>query len=715
MPAPGHSSTGVYHPNGLSDPLKPSRSATVAGIINNLAQAAQPPAPKREEREARASAAAGAPRRPSSDSDVSSASSTSVSGKDISGAHVRDVFRNTANSVWVITSAWDGEPVGYTAITVNSVSVDPPMVTFNVGRASSSLNTISRSLRFAAHLLADGETAAAQRFASDAKLRFADRSTWTWHEDGLPALRSGVLARLAGDIVNLSHAGDNLLVLGRLENIDIRPGQPLVYHQGAYRTLPAPGAALGAPAAPAPKKDRRIYLNAFDMCCVGHQASGLWAHPSDTGATYKDLEYWTGLARLLEDGGFDALFLADVVGIYDVYQGSRDAALRAAAQVPVNDPVGPISAMAAVTSRLGFGVTVSLTYELPYAFARRMSTLDHLTKGRVAWNVVTSYLKSAATNLGLDAQVPHDERYSIAEEFLEVCYKLWEGSWEDDAVVRDARTGVYTDPAKVHDIEHKGRYFNVPGAHLCEPSPQRTPYLFQAGASARGQAFAAKHAESVFIAGPDTAHLRRLSKGIRQSAVDQGRNPADIKIFALVTVITGETDAAAQAKFDEYKRYSTVEGALALYGGWAGVDLSTLPLDQPLEYVENDAIRSVNEMWSRQGEGGEVWTPRKIGEKIAIGGLGPVAVGSGSTIADLLEKWVDEADIDGFNLAYAVTPGTFEDIITHVVPELRKRGRLPDHDKTKGERKTLRESMGGPNATAHVAPDHPAYAYKVSK
>ncbi|EJT53264.1 monooxygenase [Trichosporon asahii var. asahii CBS 2479] len=703
MPAPGHSGTGVYHPNGHSDPLKPSRSATVAGIINNLAQAAKPPAPK----------PAPVKRNSSADSDVSSASSTSVSGKDINGTHVRDVFRNTANSVWIITSAWDGEPVGYTAITVNSVSVEPPMITFNIGRSSSSLNTISRSLKFAAHLLADGETAAAKRFAADAKLRFADKSTWSWHEDGLPSLSNGVLARLAGDIVNLSHAGDNLLVLGRLENIDIRPGQPLVYHQGSYRTLPDPTAQLSLSP---PKKDRRIYLNAFDMCCVGHQASGMWSYPGDKASTYKDLEYWTDLAKLLEGGGFDALFLADVVGIYDVYQGSRDAAVRSAAQVPVNDPVGPISAMAAVTERLGFGVTVSLTYELPYAFARRMSTLDHLTKGRVAWNIVTSYLKSAATNLGLDAQVPHDERYNIAEEFLEVCYKLWESSWEDDAVIRDWRSGVYTDPAKVHDIEHKGKYFNVPGAHLCEPSPQRTPYLFQAGASARGQAFAAKHAESVFIAGPNTTHLKRLTKGIRQSAVDQGRNPADIKIFALVTIITGPTDEAAQAKFEEYKRYSTVEGALALYGGWAGVDLSTLPLDQPLEYVENDAIRSVNEMWSKQGEGGEVWTPRKIGEKIAIGGLGPVAVGSGKTIADLLEKWVDEADIDGFNLAYAVTPGTFEDIITYVVPELRHRGRLPTHQKAKkGERKTLRESMGGPNATAHVSPDHPAYAYKVSK
>src|ERR1700754_3813892 len=252
----------------------------------------------------------------------------------------------------------------------------------------------------------------------------------------------------------------------------------------------------------------RILLNAFDMACVGHQSVGLWRHPDDQGRRYPDIGYWTELARLLERGGFDALFLADVLGVYDVYRGSRDVAVREAVQVPVNDPVMAVSAMAAVTEHLGFGVTVSVAYEQPYALARRMKTLDHLTKGRVAWNVVTSYLESAARNLGRDQQIPHDERYELAEEYLEVCYKLWEGSWEPGAVVRDAERGVYTDPAKVHDIAHKGRYFDVPGPFVCEPSPQRTPVIFQAGASARGSRFAAAHAEAVFVNGPTPAVVR---------------------------------------------------------------------------------------------------------------------------------------------------------------------------------------------------------------
>lgn len=176
-----------------------------------------------------------------------------------------------------------------------------------------------------------------------------------------------------------------------------------------------------------------IFLSAFDMHCVVHQNPGMWRYPGDQTHNYKDIEYWIELARVLEQGGFDALFIADVLGFYDVYGGNRDAALRTAAQAPVGDPLMTIAAMSAATTHLSFGATVSLTYELPYKFAKTMTTLDHLTKGRVAWNIVTSYQQSAAVNLGLDTQIAHDERYNMADEFMEVCYKLWEGSWEDDA------------------------------------------------------------------------------------------------------------------------------------------------------------------------------------------------------------------------------------------------------------------------------------------
>ncbi|GAA4130296.1 LLM class flavin-dependent oxidoreductase [Actinomadura keratinilytica] len=457
---------------------------------------------------------------------------------------------------------------------------------------------------------------------------------------------------------------------------------------------------------PVPERKKRIFLNAFDMSCVGHQAPGLWRHPDDQAYRYTDLDYWIDLARLLERGRFDSLFLADVLGVYDVYTGSRDPAVRQAAQIPLNDPLLVVSAMAAATRHLGFGVTVSLTYEQPYNLARKFTTLDHLTKGRIAWNVVTSYLDSAARNLGMRRQRDHDDRYEVAEEFLEVCYKLWEGSWEDDAVVRDLRRGVFTDPAKVHEIGHKGRYFEVPGVFLSEPSPQRTPVIYQAGASTPGRAFAARHAEGVFINAVTKEGLRKRVADIRERAARAGRDPDSLKIFILFTAITAPTDAEARAKHDDYLRYSSHEGAMALYGGWSGLDLSEYDPDEPLEYVRTDAVQSALEIFTTI-DPEHRWTPRDIGRYLAIGGIGPVVAGSPATVADELESWVDETGIDGFNLAYAVTPGTFADFVDLVVPELRRRGRVPaDYESA-----TLRENLLGPGQV-RLRHDHPGARHR---
>lgn len=452
---------------------------------------------------------------------------------------------------------------------------------------------------------------------------------------------------------------------------------------------------------------KRIYLNAFEMACVGHQAPGLWRHPDDQAWRYKDLSYWTDLARLLERGRFDAIFLADVLGVYDVYEGSPNAALREATQVPMLDPVPTVTAMAAVTRHLGFGVTVSLTYEQPYALARRLSTLDHLTEGRVAWNVVTGYLESAARNLGFDTQRAHDDRYDVGDEFLDVCYQLWEYSWDDDAVVRDPERGLFTDPAKVRPIEHHGRHYDVPGLFLAEPSPQRTPVIFQAGASPRGRTFAARHGEAIFINAVDIAATRRLVDDIRSRIGDEGRDPDAVRIFILLTAIAAETDAAAQAKAEEYRSYASVDGALALYGGWSGLDLSGHDPDTPLAYIDTDAARSALEIFTR-ADPTRTWTPHEVARYLTIGGIGPVVAGSPATVADELEAWVDETGIDGFNLAYAVAPGTFADFVELVVPELQRRGRVPTGY---GPGRTLRENLVG-TPTPHVRDDHPAARHR---
>jgi alkanesulfonate monooxygenase SsuD/methylene tetrahydromethanopterin reductase-like flavin-dependent oxidoreductase (luciferase family) len=273
---------------------------------------------------------------------------------------------------------------------------------------------------------------------------------------------------------------------------------------------------------------REIRFDAFDMNCVGHQSPDLWAHPRDRSWQYKDLEYCTELAQILQRGWFDRLFIADVLGVYDVFRGNFDAALRHSARIPVNDPLQLVPAMALVTERLGFGLAASLSFEHRYTFARRLSTLDHLTKGRAGWNIVTSYLDGGVKNIGLSGQTAHDDRYDVADEYLEVCF---------------------ADPDKV-------------------------------------------------------------------------------------------------------------------------------------------------------------WTVRELGEWFGVGGLGPLFVGGPQTVADLLEEWVEDTDVDGFNLAYAVTHETFADIVEHLAPELQKRG-IYKKDYAPG---VLREKLFG--AGPRLPQSHPGARWR---
>ncbi len=391
---------------------------------------------------------------------------------------------------------------------------------------------------------------------------------------------------------------------------------------------------------------KKISFNAFEMNCIAHQSPGLWRHPQDRSVEYKDLEYWTDLAQILERGFFDGIFIADVLGIYDVYHQSAEHALTGAVQVPVNDPLQIVPAMAAVTKHLGFGVTTSISFEHPYPFARRISTLDHLTKGRVGWNIVTSYLESGSKNLGLKTQVNHDNRYDIADEYLEVLYKLWEGSWEEGSVLRDRESGIFADHKKVHPIQHEGKYFTVPGIHICEPSPQRTPVLYQAGASSRGQKFASQNAECVFIAAPSKIATKKVVQGIRQKLAQEGRDPYSVKIYALLSIVTDETDAKAQAKFKEYQSYGSYDGALTLLSGWSGVDFSQYQPTDKVEYIQTNAIQSLLDSYVN-ADPERVWTIEEIANWNSLGGNGPVLVGSAETVSDALQQWVEDTDIDG--------------------------------------------------------------------
>jgi FMN-dependent oxidoreductase (nitrilotriacetate monooxygenase family) len=432
---------------------------------------------------------------------------------------------------------------------------------------------------------------------------------------------------------------------------------------------------------------REIRFNAFDMNSVGHIQQGLWAHPRDQSYRYRDLSYWMDYARRLEAGLFDGVFLADVVGINDVYGGNGDAAVKGAVQVPVNDPMLLVPAMAAVTKHLSFGVTANLTYEPPFLFARRMSTLDHLTGGRIGWNIVTGYLDSAAKATGLAQQAAHDDRYDLADEYMQVMYGLWEGSWQDDAVVLDRANHTYADPAKVRKIRHSGKQYTLDAMHLCEPSPQRTPVLYQAGSSTRGREFAATHAECVFVNGQKMEGVRAIVEDISARALAAGRFPDDIRIFMGATIVTGRTEKEAREKFEDYRQYADTEAALVHAAASLGIDFSRYDPDEPIQTGKSAAIVSNVEAMTRSA--GPQWTLRKLLEQMPLGSRQPPMVGSAEQIADTLADWVNGADIDGFNLSRTVVPECFDDIIDLVIPILQERGMY----KTGYRDGTLREKL----------------------
>jgi len=435
---------------------------------------------------------------------------------------------------------------------------------------------------------------------------------------------------------------------------------------------------------------KQMRLNAFDMNCVGHIQHGMWQHPRDQSVRYTDIDYWVDMARTLERGLFDGIFLADILGVYDVYHGGPETAIKVSAQIPVNDPLMLVPAMAAVTKHLGFGVTCNLTYEPPYTFARRMSTLDHLTRGRIGWNIVTGYLDSAARGMGGDRMLAHDDRYDMADEYMEVVYRLWEGSWEGSAVRRDRAAGVYADPAKLHRVRHEGRHYKVDALHLSEPSPQRTPMLYQAGASQRGRQFAAKHAECVFLAELSSKNLSATVADIRAQAEMSGRSPRDVLMFQLATVVVGRTAKEAQDKLEDYRRHSSVEGALAHFSASLGIDLGSYGLDEPIRHVKTDANNSFMDAITKRSAD-SVWTRRRIVDQVVLGSRWQPIVGSPDQVAQALADLMEATGVDGFNLSRTVMPECIEDFVDLVVPVLQERGLY----KTGYAPGTLREKLYG--------------------
>ncbi|MDQ4110934.1 MAG: LLM class flavin-dependent oxidoreductase [Actinomycetota bacterium] len=434
------------------------------------------------------------------------------------------------------------------------------------------------------------------------------------------------------------------------------------------------------------------------MNTVSHMHPGQWARPGSRQLEFNSLDPWVDLAKLLERGKFDAIFLADVVGTHDIYRGSRDTSVQEGMQIPVNDPALIIPAMAYATENLGFAVTSSVIQEHPFTFARKISTLDHLTNGRIGWNVVTSFLESAARNLGFGTLPPHAERYARADEYVEVVYKLLEGSWEDDAVLRDVVSRKYADPSKVHEINHVGQFFQVVGPHLCEPSRQRMPVLFQAGSSAPGRDFGARHAEGAFIAArlPEAARVQIAD--MKERAATFGRRADDLIFYAAMSFIVGGTEEEAQRKAREIDEYASDEGYAAVMSGAMGVDLGAYPLDTPVGDMEQYSLQGVvksmvDSIPDKSWTFGDVL--RYLHEQRIVG--------TPEQVADALQEWVD-AGVHGINIRCHSLPGSLEDFVDGVTPVLQERG-LQQREYASG---TLREKLFDGAAGPRLNDRHPA-------
>ncbi|MGP6169976.1 LLM class flavin-dependent oxidoreductase [Microbacterium sp. A196] len=446
-------------------------------------------------------------------------------------------------------------------------------------------------------------------------------------------------------------------------------------------------------------ESRPLRFNAFVMNTNSHIQHGHWRRPEAAQVDFEDVQVWIDLAKTLEAAKFDAMFFADVAGHYGDADADYEVYVRHGLQIPSNDPTVLLGALAVVTENLGLALTSNVAQNHPFNFARQVSTLDHISRGRIAWNIVTGTQDNGARNFGLPQLTDHAERYRWAEEYVDVVYKLWEGSWDEGAILKDKGSGVYADVTKVHKIFHEGERYRVEGPHLPAPSPQRTPLLFQAGASESGRRFAAQNAEAVFILAPTPEIARWQIDETRALAVEYGREPDDIKFFQGLTFVIGDTEAEAQQKAEEYETWSSDEGFLA-HAAIVDPTGRTYPPETELKDVDTNTMKGFTELLRRTITDREP-TVADVASRMTRNNL---VVGTPEHIADELERW-QAAGVDGINVVNAVIPGSFEEFADKVLPVLRERG-LAQSEYAPG---TLRDKLFG---APRLNERHPAARYR---
>lgn len=437
---------------------------------------------------------------------------------------------------------------------------------------------------------------------------------------------------------------------------------------------------------------RQMHMLAFPSALGAHVAG--WRKATPAGGQHS-LKYYTHLARVAEAGLFDAIFFADAQGYRTIV--GRDAYARVDAMRI--DPLVLLGALAASTDRLGLICTLSTSYNEPYAVARRMATLDHLSEGRAGWNVVTSTSQNEARNFGRDQHFGHAERYARAGEFLDVVKGLWD-SFDEGAVEADQAVGRYFDPDKIHALDHQGDFFKVAGPLTCARPPQGYPVIVQAGSSDAGQALAAATAEVVFTSHPNIPSARKFYAALKEQVVVAGRSPDSCKIMPAIQPLVADTEEEARAIEAELESLVHPDLAIAMLQMQIGqtLDLSKLDLNGPLpDMPDSNAARSIQARVAEMSRDGDV-SILQLARRIAAGRTSAALTGTPVQIADAMEEWFNAEAADGFVIVPPVLPDQLEVFVAKVVPELQRRG-------------LFRTAYSGSTLRKHLGLDRPASRY----
>ena len=422
----------------------------------------------------------------------------------------------------------------------------------------------------------------------------------------------------------------------------------------------------------APRKPK-IHLAQFLVHGPTYHSVAMWRHPRTDHVTYKwsEPELYQHIARVCERGLFDMVFFADLNYISDTFKGSLEPSLRYATQAPEHDPIPLLSYMAAVTERIGVAATFSVSHHHPFYAARMWATLDHLTRGRAGWNVVTSINHNQDANYGKE-RPDADTRYDRAHEFIEVCRKLWT-SWDPDAVVMDRERAIFADASKVRRIEHVGSFFKSRGPLNVVRSPQCGPAILQAGTSPKGVDFAAKYADAIFAIQPRAEDAARYFASIKGRMAELGRSPQECRILFGAQPILGRSEAEALDLQAEHNALVPVDAGMTILSAHLDFDLSRLPPDALMADRTEPELQRMKTRYRKAD--GQSMTVAEVAARHGEGVGLPQFVGTAASIADQMEAYIDTAGGDGFMLSPIFTPGAIEGFIDSIVPELQRRGR----------------------------------------